>query len=153
MTKLLLFFKTTTGRNVIKLFISVIRNKLECLSLESVYQPCLKFATKSTVYLSVAVERCSTPRQATDLRHIHQIRLERLARDKHSSLLRKLVNYGRKKFYEIGPRCKQTQLLVAGTRASIQQEIDPIRKDCFQVKSNLLTDFRFTTHMNIMILN
>ena len=31
---------------------------------------------------------------------------------------------------------------------------DPgIRKDCFQVKSNLLTDFRFTTHMNIMILN
>jgi hypothetical protein len=28
-----------------------------------------------------------------------------------------------------------------------------IRKDCFQVKSNLLTDFRFTTHMNIMILN
>ncbi len=30
---------------------------------------------------------------------------------------------------------------------------NPIRKDCFQVKSNLLTDFRFTTHMNIMILN
>ncbi len=28
-----------------------------------------------------------------------------------------------------------------------------IRKDCFQVKSNLLTDFRFTTRMNIMILN
>jgi hypothetical protein len=28
-----------------------------------------------------------------------------------------------------------------------------IRKDCFQVRSNLLTDFRFTTHMNIMILN
>ncbi len=28
-----------------------------------------------------------------------------------------------------------------------------IRKDCFQVKSNLLTDFRFTIHMNIMILN
>jgi hypothetical protein len=28
-----------------------------------------------------------------------------------------------------------------------------IRKDCFQVKSNLLTDFRFTTNMNIMILN
>ncbi len=28
-----------------------------------------------------------------------------------------------------------------------------IRKDCFQVKSNLLTAFRFTTHMNIMIPN
>jgi RNase H-like domain found in reverse transcriptase len=35
-----------------------------------------------------------------------------------------------------------------------QSKINPIiRKDCFQVKSNLLTDFRFTTHMNIMILN
>jgi hypothetical protein len=32
-------------------------------------------------------------------------------------------------------------------------ELTNIRKDCFQVKSNLLTDFRFTTHMNIMILN
>ncbi len=31
--------------------------------------------------------------------------------------------------------------------------VTSIRKDCFQVKSNLLTDFRFTTHMNIMILN
>jgi hypothetical protein len=31
-------------------------------------------------------------------------RLERLARDKHSSLLRTLINYGRKKFYNIGPR-------------------------------------------------
>ncbi len=30
--------------------------------------------------------------------------LERLARDKHSSLLRKFVNYGQKKFYNIGPR-------------------------------------------------
>jgi len=31
--------------------------------------------------------------------------------------------------------------------------IECTRKDCFQVKSNLLTDFRFTTHMNITILN
>ncbi len=30
--------------------------------------------------------------------------LERLAKDKHSSLLRKSVNYGQKKFYNIGPR-------------------------------------------------
>ncbi len=36
--------------------------------------------------------------------------------------------------------------------ASLKQ-ISIIRKDCFQVKSNLLTDFRFTTHMNITILN
>ncbi len=31
-------------------------------------------------------------------------RLERLAREKHSSFLRKFVNYGRKKFNNIGPR-------------------------------------------------
>jgi hypothetical protein len=31
-------------------------------------------------------------------------RLEKLARDKHSSVLPKFVNYGRKKFYNIGPR-------------------------------------------------
>jgi hypothetical protein len=29
--------------------------------------------------------------------------LERLARDKHPSLLQKSVNYGRKKFYSTGP--------------------------------------------------
>ena len=32
----------------------------------------------------------------------HSTRLERLAKDKHSSLLRKSVNYGRKKFYSKG---------------------------------------------------
>jgi hypothetical protein len=31
--------------------------------------------------------------------------LERRARDKHSSLLQKFVNYGQKKFHNIGPRC------------------------------------------------
>ncbi len=30
--------------------------------------------------------------------------LERPAKDKHSSLLRKFLNYGRKKFYNIGPK-------------------------------------------------
>ncbi len=34
----------------------------------------------------------------------HQTRLERLARDKHSSLLRTFVNYGRKSFIILGPR-------------------------------------------------
>jgi hypothetical protein len=33
----------------------------------------------------------------------HQTRLERLARDKHSSLLRKIVNYGRKSFIRFAP--------------------------------------------------
>jgi hypothetical protein len=31
------------------------------------------------------------------------LKLERLARDKHSRLLRKSVNYSRKKFYRTGP--------------------------------------------------
>ncbi len=35
--------------------------------------------------------------------HKHYTRLQRLARDKHSSLLRKSVNYDRKKFYSTGP--------------------------------------------------
>ena len=30
--------------------------------------------------------------------------MERLAKDKHSSLLKKSINYGRKKFYSTGPR-------------------------------------------------
>jgi hypothetical protein len=33
-----------------------------------------------------------------------QTRLDRLARDKHSSLLRKFVNYSRKKPYSTGPQ-------------------------------------------------
>ncbi len=30
--------------------------------------------------------------------------MKKLAKDKHSSLLQKFVTYGRKKFYNIGPR-------------------------------------------------
>jgi hypothetical protein len=33
--------------------------------------------------------------------------MERLARDKHSSLLRKSVTYGRKKFYKIDTWCRR----------------------------------------------
>ncbi len=43
--------------------------------------------------------RCSTLGQAPGLIHKHQTRLERLVRDKHSSLLQKSVNYGCKKFF------------------------------------------------------
>ncbi len=41
--------------------------------------------------------------KAPGLTHKHQTKLERLASDKHSSLLRKSVNYGRKKFYGLAP--------------------------------------------------
>jgi hypothetical protein len=43
------------------------------------------------------------PERCSGLTCKHYTRLERLARDKHSSLLRKSVNYGRKKFYSTGP--------------------------------------------------
>jgi hypothetical protein len=35
----------------------------------------------------------------------HPQTLHKAAVDKHSSLLQKFVNYGRKKFYSTGPRC------------------------------------------------
>ncbi len=47
--------------------------------------------------------RCSTLGEAPALTAKHWTWLERLARDNHSSLLRKSVNYSRKKFYSIGP--------------------------------------------------
>jgi hypothetical protein len=38
------------------------------------------------------------------LTHKHKTSLERVARDKHSSLLRTFTNYGRKKGCKIGPQ-------------------------------------------------
>jgi hypothetical protein len=49
-----------------------------------------------------APERCC-PWVGSGLTHKHQTRLERLARDNHSKLVQKFVNYGHKKFYRIGP--------------------------------------------------
>ncbi len=42
--------------------------------------------------------------QAPGLTRKHLTRLESFARDKHSNLVRKSVNYGRKKFYRIVPQ-------------------------------------------------
>ncbi len=67
---------------------------------------------------SVAHERCFT-RVGSALTCKHQTRLERLARDKHFSLLRESVNYDRKKFYSTGPRCKccKTFFIITDGRA------------------------------------
>ncbi len=51
---------------------------------------------------SKAPFRCSTLGRAPGLTHKHLTILERLAMDKHSSLLQKVVNYDRKKFYMVG---------------------------------------------------
>ncbi len=50
-------------------------------------------------YLSEAIYRCSTLRLCPQT--IYET--EKTARDKHSSLLRILINYGHKKFYNTGP--------------------------------------------------
>ncbi len=48
--------------------------------------------------------RCSAQGWAPGLTHKHKTRLEKLARNKCSSLLWKGLTYGRKKFYNIGHR-------------------------------------------------
>ncbi len=65
---------------------------------------CILAPSIQTAYPSEAPFRCSTPGQAPGLTRTHQTRLERLARDKHSSLLQRSVNYGRKRFYSTGSR-------------------------------------------------
>ncbi len=46
----------------------------------------------------------SFTRIGSSLTHKHYNSLERLASDKQSSFLQTFVNYGRKEFYNIGPR-------------------------------------------------
>ncbi len=68
-------------------------------------QPSLMFPGKTRdLPQSRATERCFTW-VGSGLTQKHYTRLERLARDKHSSLLRKSVTYGRKKFYSTGQWC------------------------------------------------
>jgi hypothetical protein len=66
-------------------------------------------ARKSGAYPSEAPFRSWSLGYAPGLPHKHKTRLERHARDKHSSLLRKSVNYGHEKFYSIGPRCRKVK--------------------------------------------
>ncbi len=61
-------------------------------------KPSLKFAGKARAYLSEESLRCPSLGQAPGLTSKYQTILERLARDKHSCLLRKLVNYVQKCF-------------------------------------------------------
>jgi hypothetical protein len=47
--------------------------------------------------------KCFTLGLAPGLTHNYYPKLDKLAMEKHSSLLRKSVNYGLKKFYKNGP--------------------------------------------------
>ncbi len=61
-------------------------------------QTSLTFVDRATAYLFA----CSTLRYVHGLTHNHETKLERLTRDKHSSLVRTFVNYSCKKFCNIG---------------------------------------------------
>ncbi len=87
------------------------------------------FAGKAGAYPSEAPFRCSTLGQVPGLTRKHQTRLERLARDKHSSLIRKSVNYGCKKFYGTGPWPFQSSLMFASKAKSLPQSVAP--EKCF----------------------
>jgi hypothetical protein len=75
------------------------------------FQPSLMFAGKARSYPGEAPFRCSNLGKAPGLTHKHKTRLEWLARDKHSSLLRTSVNYGRNKLYSTGPWCHKIKTL------------------------------------------
>jgi hypothetical protein len=67
------------------------------------FKPSLMFVGKATgLPESGAPERCFAW-VGSGLTNKHYTGLERLAKDKRSSLLRKFVNYGCKKFYSTGP--------------------------------------------------
>jgi hypothetical protein len=80
------------------------------------------FAGKAEAYLSEIPFRCSTQKKEPGLTHKPYTRLERLARDTHSSILPKSVNYGGEKVYTIGPRSAIADLKEGPFRFSIHSE-------------------------------
>ncbi len=67
------------------------------------FQPSLMFAGKAEAYLSEVTLRCSTLGETPGFTHKHQTRLEKLARDKYTTLLQTFINYGQKSFITFGP--------------------------------------------------
>ncbi len=61
------------------------------------------FVAKAGAYPFEETFRCPILEQAPGLAYKQQTRLERLARDKHFSSLRKLKNHGNKKFSTLAP--------------------------------------------------
>jgi hypothetical protein len=68
------------------------------------FQPSLMYVGKPKSLLYSGAPGRYFTRVGCGLTRNHLIRLERLARDMHSSLLLKVVTYGRKKFHNIGHR-------------------------------------------------
>ena len=76
---------------------------LECLTTASIYSLVKYLWAKPGAYPKVEFISCASLRQAPALPTNIILGWKRLATDKHSSLLRKFVNYGHKKFHNIGP--------------------------------------------------
>ncbi len=66
-------------------------------------QPCLMFEGEAGAYPRMGQMKCASPGEAPRLTYQHWTILERSIRDEHCSLFQTFVNYGRKKFYNIGP--------------------------------------------------
>ncbi len=90
------------GANVIKLFcpqFTNFRNKLP----GKPFQPRLTFVGEARSLPLRGAPEISFTWVRSSLICKHQTRLERLARDKHSSLLQKSVNYGQKSLITLAP--------------------------------------------------
>ncbi len=64
------------------------------------------FAINTTAFLNGNTSKMLHSKVEYWLTHKHLAILERLASDKHSSLLRTFVNHGRKMFYNIWPTAR-----------------------------------------------
>jgi hypothetical protein len=67
------------------------------------FKSSVKFVSKAEANLSGTLVSSCLLGQAYGLANKNKTRLETLARDKQSSQIRPFVNYGRKRFYNIGP--------------------------------------------------
>ncbi len=76
-------------------------------------QPSLMFVGKAVPYLIEEPFRCSTLGQVPGLTHKHQARLDRLARDKHSSLLQTFFSYGNNIFLTLSPGANVINIFTA----------------------------------------
>ncbi len=104
------------------------RNKLEYLSLVSLssLEECL-WVRPGT---QPRVECLKDASLGQALALSANIRLSWKAKDKHNSLLRKSVNYGRKNFYSTGPRAKGPYFMLVIYKCSYQGRVFALAKPC-----------------------
>ncbi len=75
----------------------------ECLSPAGFSKPILKFVGMARSLPQIGAPRRCFTRVGSGHTCKHQTRMERLAKDTHSSLLQTFVKYGRKSFITLGP--------------------------------------------------